>query len=91
MADRLLEPGHAFALERPAAAQGFRDGERLVVIDHDRDRLGQALADGPRDRDVLREGRIAEPQLHRPEARRDKLLGLVRGFSGPISPRPLLL
>ncbi len=44
VADRLLEPVDALAVERAAARQRVGEPERLVVVDHDGDAVADALA-----------------------------------------------
>ena len=44
--DRLLQPGDALAVERAAPRQRLIEAERLVVVDHQRDAVRNALLDG---------------------------------------------
>ncbi len=88
MADRLFEPVDAFLIERAAAVERLDQAERLVVVDHDRDPLTDARLHRVERREILRERRIAEPQLQGAEARIEQLVRFVRELVRRHQPEP---
>src|ERR1700749_704327 len=79
MADRLLEPRPSLALESKATPDSLGMVQRLIVVDEDLDRVRNTRTDGARYRDVLCQGRIAEPQLDRPEPAFEQQLRFIGG------------
>ena len=79
VADRLLDPIDAFMGERPAAFERLRHRERLVVVDHDGDIVGEPPAHRAGDGEILRERRMAEPELDRLEAAGEELFRFIGG------------
>jgi len=63
VADRLLQPVDAFLVKRTATFARVHETERLIVVDHDRDRVAHAFLHGVQRRKILLQRRIAEPQL----------------------------
>ena len=60
---RLLEPREDQRRERVRAAARLGDGERLVRVDHDLERIAGGFADGGKARDVLGDRRPADLDL----------------------------
>ena len=58
----------ALALEHADPADGVGRRQALVVVDHDRDRRADRLADGAHDREILLHVRVADLRLHAGEA-----------------------
>ena len=78
MANGFFEPVNIFGIERTTAYKRILERERLIVVDHQRNIVADALAYRVNGRDISLHRRIAQPKLDRAKASGEQFLGFIR-------------
>src|SRR6187549_2171427 len=78
MANGFFEPVDIFGIERTTAYKRIIKCKHLIIVDHHRNIVADALAYRVNRRDILLYCRVTQPELDRTKASGEQFLGFIR-------------